>query len=190
VTSRFPGLIIGDWRTRVVHDHPRLFPDARLVHTADGLGLSSSGWPEVPDGWRTIVETACERLEEALADEPEADVAVLDIKEKHGTLRLSVSAIHLGAVAYEAVTLAVDLAEARSAHVCDTCGRRGRLSRRGRWYATRCEQHGDGFEPVRGRNPDLQIATRFVQSGTVRTARRYDPVTDAFVPAAIPDDEE
>ncbi len=190
MTSRFPGLIIGDWRTRVVHDHPRLFPDARLVHVGDGLGLSSSGWPEVPDGWRSIVETACRRFEKAVADEPDAELSVLDMKEKYGTLRLGVSTIHLGAVAYEAVTLAVDLAEARSAYVCDTCGRRGRFSRRGGWYATRCEEHSDGFEPVRGRDPDLHITTRFVEGDTVRTARRYDPVADSFVPAAVPDDQE
>jgi hypothetical protein len=190
MTARFPGLVIRGWRTRVVHDHPRLFPNTRLVQTANGPDLSCSGWPDVPDGWRAIIETACKRLQTAVADEPQAELAISDMKEKFGGLRLDVSCLDLGAAAQEAVSLAVDLAEARSTHICDVCGRRGRWSVRGGWYATRCEEHADGYAPVQGRNLDLQVITRFAGGEPVSTARRYDSNTDTFVPAPVPDDQE
>lgn len=189
MTERFPGLVIADWRTRLVHDHPRVFPDARLVHWLDGPALVCSGWPSIPDGWRSIVETACARLEAAIAAEPDAELVVLDMKEKYGGLRLSISAYGLSPEAGDRATLAVDLAEARSVHVCDTCGGPGRLRERGGWYATRCEEHADGHVPVRARHPGLEITTRYVDGRAVSTARRYVAATDSFVPAPVPDEE-
>lgn len=190
MTARFPGLVVTDWRTRLVHDLPRLFPDARMIRTSRGPALSCSGWPDVPDGWRSVVETACRRLDAVVADEPGAELVALDMKEKYGTLRVTISGLGLGADAEELVTLAIDLAEARSAHVCDTCGRRGRLSVRGGWYATRCGEHAEGYEPVRARHDGLEVTTTFVDGEPLRSARRYDPITDKFVPAPLPDDEE
>lgn len=190
MNERFRSLVIRDWQTRLVHNHPRVFPDACLVHTPDGPALSCSGWPSIPEGWRAIVETACRRLAEAVASEPEAEFVLIDMKEKYGMLCLAASSFGLSEEANAAVTLALDLAEARSAHVCDVCGRPGRLSEQGGWYATRCEEHLDEFVPVRARNPDLQITTHLVDGRQVRTARHYSFATDSFVAAAVPHDEE
>ena len=150
MTVRFPGLVIADWQTRLVHDHPRLFPDTRLVHTGDGPALSASGWPAVPDGWRAIVETACRRLDAILAAEPDAELFIHDVKEKYGGLRLAVTEIGLSETASAAMEQAVDLAEAHSFHVCEICGGPGQLSQHRGWYATRCETHADAFVPVPG----------------------------------------
>lgn len=189
MTERFPGLVIADWRTRLVHDHPRVFPDARLVEGRDGPRLACSGWPAVPDGWRAIVETACGRLDAAVAAEPDAELVVLDMKEKYGGLRLSIGAFAISPEANDRATLAVDLAEARSIHVCDVCGAPGRLRERGGWYAARCEEHAEGHVPVRPRDPDLQVTTRYVDGQLVRSARRYVVASDSFVPAPVPDEE-
>jgi hypothetical protein len=188
MSARFPGLVIRDWQTRLVNDHPRVFPDARLVQTLDGPALACSGWPDVPEGWRTIVETVCRRLEQAVAAEPEAELAVLDIKQKWGGLRLLVASTTVGAEAHDAITLAVDLAEARSICVCEQCGRPGRLAEQSGWYATRCEEHSEGFAPVRARDPNLQVTTRFVDGQPVQTARRYVGTTDSFVAVSVSDD--
>ena len=190
MTARFPGLVVADWRTRLVHDHRRLFPNARVHEASAGPALASVGWPNVPDGWRDLVETACRRLESAVAAEPDAELVVLDMKEKYGGLRLDIGAMNLGDEARDAVRLAVDLAEARSTHVCDVCGRLGRLWERGGWYATRCEEHSEGHEPVRSRYRDIELSVRIVDGKVVRTARRYVVETDTFEPFPLPIDEE
>lgn len=186
MSERFPGLVIHDWQTRLVNDHDRVFPDARLVHTRDGPALACSGWPSVPEGWRNIVETACERLEIAIAAEPAADFIVIDMREKFGAFRLTVSSIGLSDEAHGVVTLAVDLAEARSICICDVCGRRGRLSEQGGWYATRCEEHSEALLPIRARDPHLQITTQFIDGQPVRTGRRYVFETDSFLVINVP----
>lgn len=190
MTKRFPGLVLPDWRARLVHDHPRLFPDTRVVLTADGPALAASGWPCIPDGWRSVLETACRRMGAAIEAEPAAELAVLDMDEKWGQLRLSVSSIGLSGDARDAVELAVSLAEARSAHVCAICGEPGRLMKAGTWLAVRCGAHSDGHAPVRSRDSDLEIVTRFSDGEAVRSARRYDPALDAFVPACLPPEDE
>lgn len=193
MSARFPGLVPQDWRTRLVDDHPRLFPDARLSHAPDGPALTSTGWPDVPEGWRAIVETACRRLDAVVASEPAAEpgaeVVIDDMKEKYGSLRLTIWVGGLSAAGSAAAELAVDLAEARSGHVCEVCGARGRLARRGGWYATRCEVHADGYVPVRGAGMGVQVATRLVDGRPVRTARRYDVEGDRFVAMPVPDEE-
>ena len=189
MSRRVPGLVLADWRARLLRDHPRLFPDARLIQAAEGPSLSASGWPMVEDGWRAVLEIACRRLEAILAAEPGAEVVVLDVKEKWGSLRLDVSSLGLSEDGWAAVALAVDLAEARSAHVCERCGAPGRLVERGGWIATRCAAHAEDHVPLRGPDLGLQVLTRFVTGRAIRTARRYDPVADAFVPAPLPPDD-
>jgi hypothetical protein len=190
VTGRFSSIALAGWRDRLLARHPRLFPDARLFDGPDGPTLSASGWPAVPDGWRAVVETACRRLNDAIAADPTAELVVLDIGEKWGELRIDVSSIGLNDAPREAVQLAVDLAEARSAHVCELCGGPGRLVTRNRWLATRCEADAQDHVPVRAEDRDLQIITKFVDGKPVRRARRYDVAADSFAPAALPADME
>jgi hypothetical protein len=190
VTTRYPGLVLADWRTRLLHDHSALFPDLRVVATEQGPALASAGWPSVGDGWRRLVERACARIAAVHVAEPAAEIAILAIEEKWGELRLNVSTLDLGERASTAVDLAVDLAEARSRHVCEVCGTPGRLSVRNRWYATVCAAHADGYLPVRGRNIDLQVTTIIVDDRPVRMARRYDVRSDSFVALEPPSDED
>lgn len=189
MTDRFPGLVIQDWRTRLVHDHPALFPDARLVDLSDGPALTASGWPSVPDGWRHIIEVLCRRLDAAASDTLDRAVTVVDMKEKWGQLQVSISMYGLDEEAGATATYAVDLAEARSAHVCELCGRPGRLSVRAGWYATRCESDAFGFVPLRPRGRDVEVSSRFVDGRLVRSGRRYLPAADAFVPVPVPDED-
>lgn len=190
MTARFPGLVVQDWRTGLLDRHPGLFPDARLVRTEAGPSLTASGLSEVPDGWRTVVETACLRLDAVRAAEPSAEITILDVGEKWGELRLDVCSQDLSQEGQDAVELIVALAEARSAHVCETCGQPGRLMKRGSWLSTRCAVHADDRVPVRSTSPDLQIVSSWADGRLRRTARRYDVATDSFVPAPLPDEED
>jgi hypothetical protein len=90
---------------------------------------------------------------------------------------------------------AVDLAEARSACTCEACGEPGRLFKRGGWFMTACEAHGEGA-PVTGHRPDMEnvhVVWRFVDGKRVVSARRYLRDTDTFVdvdPSTLDLDEE
>lgn len=176
-----------DWRDRLVHHHPRLFPDAQLIETVDGPSLTSAGRPGIPEGWRSIVESLCERLSAAIADDAEAEVALLDMKEKYGGLRLTVSTLGLSEHASEAVGLALDLAEARSTRTCELCGERARLMQRAGWYATRCPDHGEEFEALAS-DAGVTILFRQVEGRLVRMARRYDAARDLFVDVPLPEE--
>lgn len=193
MTARFAGLVLRDWRTRLVHDHPRLFPDARLVPGGDGPSagpaLASAGWPEVPDGWAGVLATACARLDALLAREGEgAEAAIVDVSEKYGSLRLDVVTAGLSAAGEAVVAEIVDLAEAGSAHACAVCGGRGRAMERGGWITPLCPAHADGHAPVPGDHA-LLITIRLVGGRPVRSARRYRPHLDRFVAVPVPPEE-
>lgn len=185
-SRRFPPVELTEWRSRLVDQHPRLFPDARPFRDSDGWALTCPGYPNIPDGWRRILERACERLDQAVAAEPLAEAVILDVKEKYGTMRLSVSSVGLSAKAQAAVALAVDLAEARSSHVCGHCGALGRLWSRGGWLATCCDQHGEGVPVEVESGQDVEVTTRFLDGQPVRTARRYVLAQDRFVHVPVP----
>lgn len=184
-SRRFPAIDLTEWRSRLVDAHPGLFPDARPVAGADGPELGCAGWPSVPDGWRRIVERACARLAAAVGDGPGA-LIVSGMDEKWGTLRLDVSADGVTDATWEAATLAVDLAEARSAHVCSACGRPGRLWSNDGWLGAWCDEHGEGRPEAHGDH--VTVVARFEGGMLVRSARRYVVEEDRFVPAPVPEE--
>lgn len=186
---RFPGVQLTEWRSRLVDAHERLFPDARPYRDGTGWALACAGWPDVGDGWRRILERACERLEQALASEPSAEAVIIEIKQKYGSLRLHVSTAGTSPDADAAVALAIDLAEARPEHVCETCGDPGRPWSRQGWLQTRCDRHGEGRPLPRGIGGDIQLITRFEDGRPIRSARRYLPDQDRFEPVPVPDEE-
>src|SRR4051812_31153935 len=96
-----------DWRIELMAAHPRL------------LGGSSQGYAECGDGWRDLLERACVRIEAALG--PGETFETLQIKEKYGTLRWYYTG-RPSEAAKTQVEEAIDLAEARSACTCETCG--------------------------------------------------------------------
>ena len=184
-SRRFPGIELEDWRSRLMDAHPRLFADARPILVERAWILAGSGRPDVPDGWRRVVELACERLTAALRDDG-GELAILGVDEKYGELRLDVACHGLSAAALAAVELAVDLAEFRSGHVCSECGEPGRRWSVGRWLTTWCDRHGRGEPLPRKPDDDVQVTTRWANGRSWRTARRYVPETDQFEPASLP----
>jgi hypothetical protein len=166
--------VVRDWRIEFMEAHPRLF------------GVASQGYAECGDGWRDLLERCCVRIEAALA---EGDRFIAeDIKSKYGTLRFYFGG-HLR------VEEAIELAEARSACTCETCGEPGRLYDRGGWLATACREHARGEPvPVEAGRENLRIVGRLVE-GRLRIAscRRYDRDADTFVdvdPATVGTEEE
>ena len=108
--------------------------------------------------------------------------SALQIKEKYGTLRWYWTG-RLSNEAEARAEEAIDLAEARSACTCETCGKSGRLFNRGGWFMTACAEHAKGEPvPVKPGFENLHIVRKIVE-GRVRifSCRRYDRAADTFV---------
>lgn len=164
---------VRDWRVDLIEAHPGLF------HPPAGAPEAAEGYPNCEEGWRDLLERACDRIEEAL----EGGVfRVLQVKEKFGTLRFYWDG-DMSDAAKAKVDEAIALATARSACTCEICGAGGRLYNRGGWLATACADHARG-KPVQVK-PGLENV-RIVWgtfNGHVRilSCRRYDRATDSFV---------
>src|ERR1700692_2916784 len=152
----------------------------RLFHPLKEHLEGVQGYPECNEGWRDLLDRACVRIENTL-DNGE-NVKITEIKEKYGTLRFYWSG-DLLSEAEAKVDEVVDLAKARSACTCETCGAEGRLYSRGGWLATACREHARGGPtPVRAGIENLHIVRRFGAGGLQTVScRRYDRATDAFV---------
>jgi hypothetical protein len=83
----------------------------------------------VGQGWRSLVEPLIELCKQA-------DVPILQVKEKYGGLRFYVGA------APDEVHAAIEAAEEASLSTCEVCGNTGTLMGRG-WFKTRCQDHKD-----------------------------------------------
>jgi hypothetical protein len=176
------------WQAELVARHPGLFEI--MVD-----GRPHRGYPTVGDGWRELVETAVGRIALAVSQAPCPVVKIVQIKEKVATLRIHWRAGRtLPQSVHDAVQTAVDLAEARSACTCETCGAPGRLFDDGGRYATACDAHARGTSdrtvPERANVHLCQVR----RGGTlVVRARRYLRDADSFVdvdPSSLPPEDD
>lgn len=88
------------------------------------------------DGWYTLIDVLCEQLQYETDGNGAPQVVAEDIKEKYGGLRFNAN----GASAKQSAM--IDLIEALSLRICETCGAPGQLDERpGVWMTTRCTSH-------------------------------------------------
>jgi hypothetical protein len=170
--------IVRDWRTNLIEAHPDLFhplPDNPRVAQAP---------PECGAGWRDLLERACARVQAAI----QADGGTFQftqIKQKYGTARLYWEGT-LSPDADARVEEAIDLAEARSACTCETCGEVGRLFNDNGCLLTACDQHAKGH-PVAEKPGWENVTISRVDARGSKTVivkrRRYVWETDSFVEA-------
>ena len=178
-SRRFPGLELTEWRSRVVDDHPVLFPDAKPIRERDFDMLSTTGWPTVEDGWREIVETLCRRLD-SVVERTTGRLALTGLDEKYGEMRVDWICRGLSDEEHAEVESIVQRAEARSSHTCGICGARGGIWDHRGWLLARCSDHGEGVPDT---DPASSVRFSWVRRDgrLVRIARRYLYDRDAFV---------
>jgi hypothetical protein len=145
----------------------------------DGWWLFSAGWPFVPDGWRELIETACRRLDGIARTAGQGEIAIIEIEERRGSLRMVVSSVDINPAAREAVDLAVDLAEARAEQSCSVCG--GRARRWWAWAPPLCYEHGEGPPEEERGQPGIMTIFKFVDGQAHEVRRTYLFDEDRFV---------
>jgi len=124
---------------------------------------------ECDDGWIPVVN---EFLILVAAMVSIGEFSLLQVKEKFGALQIYYTLSSTGAEAERRVHDARRLAFQRSLHVCEVCGKRGRLNLFAGLYKTVCEDHahaeyGDG------------VPVEISDDGTGHGP--YRPETDSFV---------
>jgi hypothetical protein len=88
---------------------------------------------ECGDGWYTLLDVMCGKVQNFLDQNPACEQMVADqVKEKFATLRFYYSGGYTVTDAY------ISFAEDLSAYICEKCGNRG-TARQGGWLTTLCE---------------------------------------------------
>ena len=96
-------------------------------------------------GWHGLIADCFADLQEVLkvaklpADK-ELAPRIVDIKEKYGSLRILLSGFVLDDEKNEQIMDIISHYEDLSMRVCETCGKPGKLTRKG-WIKTSCEMH-------------------------------------------------
>jgi len=105
------------------------------------------------------------------------------VKEKLGTLRIYDSSYGETLSSVTTITDAHRLAEARSLHTCEYCGRRGRFRKRDRYLTVTCDDHAVQYGIMAIPEEPEPRDVRQTQEGWIV----YDPDRDAFIPTEAPD---
>lgn len=140
----------------------------------------------VGNGWADVLSRLFDRVAAAVASEPAGTkVTILDIKEKYGSLAISVLA-PVEAETDAAIDHAILLAEMRSEVTCDECGEVGKLrSTLGQsgWLAAKCADHKAGYPEVVAKGPPRRLMSD--RSGTFQVT--YDRKTDSITKTRVVD---
>ncbi|RVG70869.1 hypothetical protein [Sinorhizobium meliloti] len=133
------------------------------------------------EGWIGILDAYFEVVDREMP--LDAVYEVRQIKEKLGTLRIYDSSYGETLSSVSAVTDAHRLAEARSLHTCEYCGRRGRFRKRRGYLTVTCDDHAyqNGALAI-PEEPEPRDYRQTADGWVV-----YDPDVDAFVPAEPPE---
>lgn len=110
-------------------DFQKKYPNLFREYTRSGFDL--------PVGWNVLAINLCDILEEYISSLPEeikGEVYCVQVKEKFGTLRwyMNEETPYISGV--------ISMAEVMSAHICESCGLPGKITRGG-WVRVLCDMH-------------------------------------------------
>lgn len=145
---------------------------------------------ECGGGWAELIERLFTDLDKIIP--ADIDFHVVQIKEKMGGLRVYYSPLPKAAtdqLRWDIYRL-ISLAEARSYHTCEECGRPGKLRSRGGFFFVGCDRHADedGDDHRGCRAAIVEQKHPFYERFEDATKwHRYDPELDDFVPCDPPE---
>jgi hypothetical protein len=163
------------WQQMLVDSHAKLF-----VRNFSGVAFAP-GSPTCGAGWCDIVTKLVERVSDAAVGHP---IYFTQILERHGRLTICWKAeANLPGRVEHAIDAAIELAQARSACTCVSCGSEGRLFSSGYCLFTACSDHAQGVPlPIHPGTEDLHVVRIFAGTTVQSVAcRRYDRARDEFL---------
>lgn len=132
-------------RGELMRKYPKIFrqKDLPMTETCMCWGL------EVDEGWLWLIDDLCAKLQFNTDVNGFPQVEALQVKEKFGTLCFYHTTVDNGSERNEKflernrgfIEGMIDTYESMSGKVCEICGERGALCRRGGWYKTLCPKH-------------------------------------------------
>ncbi len=136
---------------------------------------------ECHEGWIGILDAYFEVVDGEMP--PTATYELRQVKEKWGTLRIYDASYGETLSSVKAVTDAHRLAEARSLHTCEYCGKRGRYRDRRGYMTVTCDDHAwqNGAMAV-PEEPEPRDYRQTADGWIV-----YDPDVDAFISSEPPE---
>jgi hypothetical protein len=167
------------WQEDLMNANSRLF---QLQPDDNPAELDS--YPACRMGWQDPLERACARISSALMDD---EVFSFDKIDKfHGALRITYNGL-LSEATRMLVNEAIALAAARSVCVCETCGAKGLLYRRGNWLSTACHEHATGrLVPEKDGYDNVHFSLHvFGDLVRICSYRQYSYESDTFVDTSL-----
>lgn len=132
-------------------------------------------------GWLWILDRYFEVVDREMPESATYDLR--QVKEKLGSLRIYDSSHGETLSSVRAVTDAHALAEARSLHTCEYCGRRGRFRKRRGYLTVTCDD--DAYQNGAMAIPEEPEPRDYRQTSDGWIV--YDPDADAFVESEPPE---
>jgi len=93
---------------------------------------------DVRNGWFKLIDGLSKRITKL---DPEGKIQASQTKEKFGGLRFYIDASGLSDEQLKEVRELINIAETKSFHICEECGKKGKLRDTAGWYKTLCERH-------------------------------------------------
>lgn len=115
----------------------------RELYKSYPIVMRAQPYVSVGVGWHSLIEDLCFGLEKLCKLETQNNdnlPYINDMKEKYGSLSISVYGVLLNDELGEKMWKLIDECEELSSRTCEECGRPGKPTQRG-WIKTLCEEH-------------------------------------------------
>ena len=93
---------------------------------------------DIQSGWFKLIDGLSRRITKL---DPDGTLQAEQVKEKFGGLRFYYGGKVRTKEAADKIRELVNKAEAKSFHICQECGKKGKMRNDAGWYVTLCERH-------------------------------------------------
>ena len=105
-------------------------PDPTLRNNLMAFGF------EIGKGWMPLLIELLDKIQLLVNNNPEyADVEILQVKEKYGSLRVYLNYY------YKEIEDIISEYEEKSCYICEECGEKGEIRNINNWYTALCDKH-------------------------------------------------
>ena len=105
-------------------------PDPELKNNLMAFGF------EIGKGWMPLLIELIDKIQMLVNNNPEyADVEILQVKEKYGSLRVYLNYY------YKEIEELIQEYEEKSCYICEECGGKGEIRNINNWYTALCDKH-------------------------------------------------